>query len=239
MAPRVAVIHHLEQPFLGNVEPPLRAAGIDIVEHFLPRGDSLPVLEDVDAIISLGGAQSMVSPTDDLLAEAELLRDAVEAEVPVLGVCLGAQILSHALGGEVHRDTRRTVAWHALTPVAEDPLVAALPTPVPALHWNEDVFTLPPGAAELFDRPGNGVEAFRAGRSAWGVQFHPDVDRPALDGWYDRYAAWLSEAGVSADAARAADDRWWPAHERAASALFAAFASQVAAHPLRSEAAPS
>jgi GMP synthase-like glutamine amidotransferase len=209
------------------VEAPLREAGVEVQERFPSRGDALPTLGEVDGIVSLGGAQSMVAPSPDLLEEAALLREAVDAGVPVLGVCLGAQILAHAMGGEVRRSSRRTVAWHALTPAAEDPIVAALPAPVPALHWNEDVFTLPPGAVELFDRPGDGVEAFRAGECAWAVQFHPDVDRGALDGWYARYEAWLEEAGVTAASARAADDEWWDAHERASAALFAGFAGQV------------
>jgi GMP synthase-like glutamine amidotransferase len=238
---RLAVIHHLEQPFLGMAERPFAEAGLVLDERFLPRGDALPSLEDLDGVLSLGGAESMVTPSPDLLAEAELLRAAAEAEIPVLGVCLGAQILSFALGGEVHRDVRRTVAWRELTPaVADDPLVGPLPVPVPALHWNEDVFTLPPGAVELFDRPAAaGVEGFRYGRCAWAVQFHPDVDRRALEGWYGRYDTWLAEAGVDATAARAADDRWWNAHETAATAFFAAFAAQVTAHTLRSQAAPS
>ena len=193
-------------------------------ERFLARGDALPRPGEFDGLVSFGGAQSFLDGEPELLAEADLLRDTAEAGVPVLGICLGAQILASALGGEVRRDERRTVAWHELTPAVQDPLFGE---PFPALHWNEDIFGLPPGAVELFDRPGNGVEAFRYGDSAWAVQFHPDVDRAALDGWYARYGEWLPPAGVDEAAARAADERHWAAHERAARELFTRWAALV------------
>jgi GMP synthase (glutamine-hydrolysing) len=71
------------------------------------------------------------------------------------------------------------------------------------------------------------VAAFRAGERAWGIQFHPEVDGPALDGWYARYGAWLSQAGVSEARARAADERHLPGQAQAADRLFGAFARVV------------
>jgi len=228
----LACLHHLEASFLGTARAPFEAAGLRLDERRLARGDALPALDEVDGILTLGGAQSARDADGDAVlgAERALLAEAVAAEVPVLGVCLGAQLLASALGGQVVKDARRTVAWrelHHLPAGADDPLVGALSEPVPALHWNEDVFSLPPGAVELLGQAGEGVEAFRAGTCAWGVQFHPDVDAPALDGWYAAYGAWLAEAGSSEREARAADARHFPAHLAAAERLFAAFASVV------------
>ena len=232
----LACVHHLEQPFLGLAEAPLRRAGVTIDERHLARGDALPALEEVAGIISFGGSQSVLDVERDpvLQAEAALLRDAVAAGVPVLGVCLGGQLLAHALGAPVRRAPRRTVAWvelAALPAAAEDPLFAPLGSPVAALHWNEDVFALPPGATELLAGASPGVAAFRAGERAWGVQFHPEVDGPALDGWYARYATWLHEAGVAEADARAADARHLPGQARTAELLFGGFARLVAARP--------
>jgi GMP synthase (glutamine-hydrolysing) len=227
-------VHHLEQPFLGLAEAPLRRAGVTIDERHLARGDALPAPDEVDGIISFGGAQSVLDIEHDpaLRAEARLLRDAVAAGVPVLGVCLGGQLLASALGARVRRAPRRTVAWvelAALPAAADDPLFASLGSTVAGLHWNEDLFTLPPGATELLTGTTPGVAAFRAGERAWGVQFHPEVDAPALEGWYASYGSWLQEAGVSEADARAADARHLAGQAQTAERLFGGFARLVGA----------
>ena len=229
--PVVACLHHLEQPFLGHAEAPLRAAGLTLDERFLGAGDSLPDLREVHGIIALGGAQSAADLAAEpvLAAEAELLGDAVGLGLPVLGICLGGQVLARALGGTVRRAGRRAVTWRELTPQdPDDPLFGAHAS-VPALHWNEDVFTLPPGAVEVLRGPEpEGVEAFRFGTRAWGLQFHPEVDAAALDGWYVRYGDWLAQAGVDESGARALDRRWLDRQAEFSASLFAAFAAQVA-----------
>lgn len=230
---RLAVLHHLPEPFLGLAERPLRDAGLTLDERSLLHGDELPGLDEADGILSLGGSQSVVDIDDDplLAEEAGLLREAVDAGVPVLGICLGGQLLAHALGAPVVRAPRRTVAWvevEATPAAAGDPIGEALGSPVRGLHWNEDTFDLPPGAVELLARHGTGVTAFRGGERAWGVQFHPEVDAAALDRWYARYGAWLAEAGVTEADARAADAQNLPGQAERAKRLFGAFGRVVA-----------
>ena len=220
----VACLHHLAQPFLGLAEAPLRAAGLELDERDVAGGDALPSLSEVDAIVSFGGAQSAVGPDPSLVPEIALLREAAHAGVPVLGICLGGQLLARALGAEVRRSPSRTVAWHELQPEQPDPIFAA---PVHALHWNEDVFDLPEGAVELLGPRREGVEAFRFGECAWGVQFHPEVDAATLERWYATYGAWLGEAGVEEAEARAQDRRHLAAQEAQAERLFGTFARIV------------
>ena len=230
---RIAVLHHLQLPFLGHVAA-LRDAGATLDERDLRGGDPLPSLDEVDGIVTLGGEQSVrdLVKHDYLVAETALLREAVARDVPVLGICLGSQLLAHALGGTVRRASKRSVEWRNLRPTpegADDPLVRWLEAPVPALHWNEDVFSLPPGAVELLEAPGEGVEAFRAGAGAraWAFQFHPDADAANLDGWY-AHAEWLEGAGLSEAEARAADASHMERQESSSRALFEAFARVVA-----------
>jgi GMP synthase (glutamine-hydrolysing) len=233
--PVLACLHHLESPFLGAAEAPLRRARLD--HRDLLAGDPLPDLDAVDGIISFGGAQSVteIDRYPYLLAEAAFLKRAVAREIPVLGVCLGAQLLAYALGGSVHRLPKRAVAWAELHHTAEDPLTATLHDPVHALHWNEDAIEPPPGATELLERGGLGCAAFRSG-SAWGVQFHPDVDGPTLDGWYRDYGSWLAVAGVDPAAARAEDARHLPGQAATAQALFGTFAELTRARAARTRA---
>ena len=222
----VAVLHHLDKSALGHVGPPLRAAGLELDERVLLHGAELPEPGSVDGMVVLGGDQSAVhAGADPVLArEAQLLRETVAAGVPVLGICLGGQVLAHALGGRV-RHVGQVVEWRALRKTAAgaaDPLFGALEEPLPALHWNEDVFDLPPGAEVLAEPAPDGVEAFRHG-SAWGVQYHPDVDQAVLDDWLATYPDDVPDRAAFAAASRA----WMKAQARASATLFGAFAREV------------
>ena len=231
---KLVVLHHLDKPFLGTAAKPLRATGLEIEERHLNRGDALPAPGEADAIVSLGGDQSVreIARYDYLQAEADYLRDEAERGTPILGVCLGGQLLAHALGGSVDRLPKRLVEWAEVEklPAAEgDPVIGPLPDPVHALHWNEDAFTIPPGAVELLTRAApEGGDAFRWGDNAWGIQFHPEADEEALNGWYAD-VDWLSEAGVEEATAREADRLHLPGQVATAEGIFGGFASYVVA----------
>ena len=226
-APVVAVVHHLERSFLGHAGPAL--AGMELDERFLREGDALPRLDEVDGIVSLGGEQNALDPA--LREEAALLREATERGVPVLGVCLGAQLLAHALGGRVRRLDRRHLDWLELCPLPAadgDPVLGALPPGAHGVHWNEDGFDLPPGAVELLRSPAGSGEGFRAGGCAWGVQFHPELDEDSLGDWYVDWHEALAAAGVTEEAARAADREHLPGQRALSEAIFGGFARVVA-----------
>ena len=234
MPPVIACLHNLEDAFTGHAGDALRAAGVDLLEIHLRAGEPLPDLDGIDGVVSLGGEQSVRNIDSDpmLTAEAAFMREAVERGIPVLGVCLGGQLLAHALGGRVVRLEQPIIRWfpvETLPDAAGDPVLGALPDGAMALHWNEDGIEAPPGSVELLGRRHGTVEAFRYGETAWGVQFHPEAHDEGLDSWYEAGYGELTAAGVSEEDARALDAVHLPGQAALSEALFGSFARVVAA----------
>ena len=176
----------------------------------------------------LGGEQTAPDPA--LGEQAALLRDATERGVPVLGVCLGAQLLAHVHGGEVRKLAKRHLDWLELKPLPAadgDPVLGALPPGAAGVHWNEDGFALPAGAVELLRSPAGTGEGFRIGACSWGVQFHPELDDAAIDDWYVDWHDALAAAGVTEQDARAADREHLPGQRALSEAIFGGFARVV------------
>jgi GMP synthase (glutamine-hydrolysing) len=148
----------------------------------------LPRIDELAGIVAMGGPMGALD--DDaypgLRAERALLADAVAAHIPVLGICLGAQLLARALGATVHPGAVHEVGWG---PVRihdpEDPIVGPLAQEAVVLHWHADVFEPPPGAITLASTDAWAAQAFRLDY-AWGLQFHPEVDEPLIAQWLSK-----------------------------------------------------
>ena len=143
--------------------------------------------DDTSAVIVLGGPMNVHEEADHsfLVAEKAFLRAALAADLPMLGICLGAQLLAEVAGGRVYRRDKEEIGLVPIDLVAEDdPLFVGVETPFMAFESHSYSFTLPPGATLLAGRP-DGLQAFRLG-NAWGLQFHPEVDA-------DRARQWVEE----------------------------------------------
>ena len=120
--------------------------------------------------------------------EKEFLREALDRGVPILGVCLGSQLLAEAAGATPHRSDEPEIGWYDIEITeagAADPVVAPLAPSVELFAWHHYVAPLPPGAVELARTP-MCTQAFRIeGKPAWGLQFHAEVTRESLFGWLD------------------------------------------------------
>jgi GMP synthase (glutamine-hydrolysing) len=151
-----------------------------------------PPANGYDAVMVFGGNQNVGEEVQHpwLHEEYDALRRWVDAGTPLLGVCLGAQTLAHALGGSVHRIASGQLAGFYETQLTDagtaDPVLGVFPRRFEALNANGFEFSVPAGAIELATGPGS--QAFRAGRRAWGVQFHPEVRRDQLLGWFEEDA---------------------------------------------------
>ena len=199
--PRPAlVVQPADDDPVGRLGEWLVDAGLDLDVRNAERGDAVPdTLADHSALIVLGGG--MGAADDDaapwLVPIRALLRQAVADEVPTLGVCLGAQLLALACGGEIGRNPdgpeygAQLVAKRSAA--AGDPLFGALPITPDVLQWHVDAVTrLPAGAVLLATSPVCEVQAFRLGRLAWATQFHIETTPPVVRAWAEADAAVLS-----------------------------------------------
>ncbi len=231
------IITHLEDRDEGLAREELERAGCAVIARHAEDRDTLPSIEEVSGIVSLGGNQSATRVADDpfLLSELSLLRAALGQALPTLGICLGAQLLAVAAGGAVGTMERMFAGWPALTPrtaLAADPVFAALPAGLRVLHWHEDTIGLPAGAAALGDTPGPGAGLFRIGAAAWGSQAHLEATpRLLLDAWLaeEDGIAQIRSAGRDPEDFRAESAELLPAQMAAARPVFAAFAGLVRA----------
>ena len=173
----------------GLFEEIVAARGDDLARWVMPDRASEPgAAESYDAIMVFGGA---MHPDQDaehpwLADEAMFLRDAIEREVPLLGVCLGAQLIARSAGGSVGRARQPEVGWSTVEPNAAgraDPVLGVMPPRFEAFQWHYYSFELPSGA-ELLAENDAARQAYRLGERTWGVQFHPEVTRHMLDHWF-------------------------------------------------------
>lgn len=236
MTARALVVEHTATAGAGWLGDWLPAAGLalDLVRPY--AGERLPSLLDSQALVVLGGP---MGANDDqavpwLPGTRALLQRAVERSVPVLGVCLGGQLLAVACGGRVERGSSgpelgvETV--RLLPAAAQDPLLLDLPPRAAAVQWHYDAVTeLPAGATSLADSVAYPHQAFRVGDRAWGLQFHLEATPETVAGWARSDAAAVRAAGLHPDqvvrditAAEPALTRSW----RLVAERFAALAGQ-------------
>jgi GMP synthase-like glutamine amidotransferase len=188
----VLIIQHqaIGQP--GTILDTLIVEGVPFDLRQLHARASLPEPAELGAyraVIVLGG--SMNTDQGDLypflLQERQLLRAAIDHDVPLLGICLGAQQLASVHGGAVFDRAEPAVGWMPIRLVGQDVLFEGVPEEFRALEWHAQSFTVAETACPLALRDGDvGVQAFRVGRRAWGLQFHPEIDGPTLDVWIKR-----------------------------------------------------
>jgi len=188
---------------------------------------------DFAAIIPMGGT---VHAWDEeavpkLRAERLLLRKAVEEEVPVLGICLGGQLLTRALGGEARPAAEPELGWCDIVPTEEardDPIFSLLDGVAGVYQWHYDVFEPPAGATVLARSEAAPNQAFRVdGADAWGIQFHPEVTPDLFELWIERHPVEVAEAGVDVDALRTAVYRGAGESHAFRAAFFDAFLDRV------------
>ena len=205
--PRCLVVQHVEPEGPYAIGAALEGAGGTVDRCRVFAGDRVPDdATGLDGLVVMGGPASATS--DDGFpsrrAELALLADALDRGFPVLGVCLGAQLLALAAAGSVRAGgAGAEIGWAPVDLAAAsgtDPLLAGTDPRPTVLHWHADTFELPPGATHLASSPRYPNQAFRVGERAWGFQFHLEVDRPAVEAFLAAFGDDARGAGADPDA---------------------------------------
>ncbi len=218
---KVLVVENFDHTTPGLVGEALGEAGVEITRVRAHHGEPLPEGPGgLDGLVVLGGGQSAVDDDEHpyLPGLAELTRTFGEAGRPVLGICLGAQLVARGHGGGNVLGRPVEFGYHAVTPLEaarSDPVLAALCAPSSMFHWHQDTVTLPPGAVHLASSAATPVQAFRIGRAVYGIQFHFEASRALVNVWSEVFAAPIAahtpdwptrKAGELATKGPAADD---------------------------------
>jgi GMP synthase (glutamine-hydrolysing) len=171
-----------------------------------------PPADDFDAVMIFGGSMHVDQNGEHpwLTPEKQFIRGALDRGVPILGVCLGSQLLAEAAGASPQRMPEPEIGWYDVEITdagAADPVVGPLAPSAELFEWHHYAAPLPPGAVELARTPAC-VQAFRIeGKPAWGLQFHAEVTRENLSGWLDGWnEAEARDTDFDPDAIRAASE---------------------------------
>lgn len=198
----VYAVQHVQCETPGLIAEVLKARGIQI-EHFRPfEGQMVPAaMGDAAGLIVMGGPMGVYEQDryPFLRQEIHLIQQALREEKPILGVCLGSQLLAATLGAAVTEGIQKEIGWHPvfLTPQAmEDPAWRGLPPSYTALHWHGDVFELPRGAVRLASSALTEHQAFRYGRNAYGILFHMEVTKKIVKDMVRSFPDELHQASV-------------------------------------------
>lgn len=185
-APGVIILQHVHCETPGIIADCLQSAGIGT--HFVRiyEGDPIPSNLDAQAgLIIMGGPMSVYEHRrfPFLLEEQRLIEKALKENTPVLGVCLGSQLLAAALGADVKSGRQKEIGWHPVNltaAAADDNLWRGLPSTFTAFHWHGDVYDLPQGAVSLAASEVTACQGFCYGATAYGILFHMEVTEKVI-----------------------------------------------------------
>ena len=230
---KIWVLQHHPAENLGAIADALESAAL--AWQYVRIFDGHPVPGDMKGaggLIVMGGPQTVYQPDryPYLRAEIALIESALKAGRPVLGVCLGSQLLAAALGATVRRGAQREIGWYPvrLRPEAnEDRLLRGLPGEFVACHWHSDVFELPSGAVPLASSEFTELQAFRYGTSAWGLLFHAEMTQTILAALVSEFGEGLKRVGIDGGTILAAAPHHLPALGGIGETIFGRWAAPI------------
>lgn len=195
---------------LGTIAGALKRENIGVESVCTFQGQGVPRdIDKYDGLIVMGGPMGVYEQDrhPHLRDEIRLIEQALRAEKPILGVCLGSQLLAAALGAKVYPGPQKEIGWFPVTltdAAMKDPLWAGVPRRFTTMIWHGDIFELPKGAVSLASSELTEQQAFRHGNNAYGILFHMEVTQPMIGDWVTTFAGELQQARVDGSAIVAA-----------------------------------
>jgi GMP synthase (glutamine-hydrolysing) len=187
--PRLLVCQHVAHEILGTLNPLLKSAGFRIrYVNFGRHPGAEPSLEGYNGLVVLGGPMSVnhVERHPHLGTEMRLIEQALQKDLPVLGICLGAQLIAKTLGARVYENDEKEIGWYDVSPTVmarSDPVAVHFREREKLFQWHGDTFDIPEGAVHLASSPLCAHQAFRYGPNVYALQFHLEVDEPMIERW--------------------------------------------------------
>jgi GMP synthase-like glutamine amidotransferase len=174
---KVHILEHDPAEGPGTIATWAAARGHSLVRVPLYAGAALPEPREVELLVVMGGPMSVQQHRDHpwLPREKQCIAETVAAGKPVLGICLGAQLIADVLGGKVFQNAEKEIGWWPVRIIDRAPPFAQFPGTLTAMHWHGDTFSLPPGARRIAESEACANQAFAIGRRVVGLQFHPEM----------------------------------------------------------------
>jgi GMP synthase (glutamine-hydrolysing) len=188
-AMKLLVLQHVAHELLGTLNPLLKRAVFRIrYVNFARHPDAQPILDGYDGLIVLGGPMSVndASRLPHLTTEMRLIEAAIRRDLPLLGICLGAQLIAKTLGGEVYPNPEKEIGWYDVSPTenaGSDRLLLALKSNEKIFQWHGETFEIPRTSSHLAFSALCANQAFRYGEKVYGLQFHLEVDEAMIHRW--------------------------------------------------------
>jgi GMP synthase (glutamine-hydrolysing) len=230
---KILVLQHHPAENLGAIADALEGAAL--AWQYVRVHDGQPIPKDVKGLgglIVLGGPQTVyrLDRHPHFREEMALIESALKAEKPILGMCLGSQLLAASLGAQVRRGEQREIGWYPVRlheAAKEDHLLRGLPSEFVAPHWHSDVFDLPEGAIALASSEKTPLQAFRYGAKAYGFMFHAEMTREILTALVAEFGDGLKRVGLDGDAILVEAERHLPALGSIGDTIFGRWASPI------------
>jgi GMP synthase-like glutamine amidotransferase len=184
----VLIVQHAPHEHPAAVRRALESQGIQTLWLHPYQGEELPSIDQIAGMISLGGPMSANDEEEHswIRKECRLLRESVEAGLPTVGICLGAQMMARALGGKVERHDKYELGWFPIQlneTGKSDPILGIAGDAPMVYHWHGDTFYLPPNAQLLAGSKACPRQAYRVNERVYGFQFHPEADHQLVHEW--------------------------------------------------------